>query len=49
MQRQIERCKTIVSGILLSAGEARGEAAGETTLHRLPRRPGGRVARARAA
>ena len=33
MQRQIERCKTIVSGILTAAGETRGEAAGETTLH----------------
>jgi two-component system sensor histidine kinase RegB len=34
MQLQLQRCKTIVSGILMSAGEARGEASGETTLHR---------------
>lgn len=34
MQMQLKRCKTIVSGILLSAGEARGEAPVETTLHR---------------
>ena len=33
MQRQIERCKSIVSGILTSAGETRGEAPVETTLH----------------
>ncbi|AMO22619.1 ATP-binding protein [Ramlibacter solisilvae] len=33
MQRQIERCKSIVSGILTAAGETRGEAAAETTLH----------------
>jgi two-component system sensor histidine kinase RegB len=33
MQRQLQRCKTIVSGILLSAGEARGEAPMQTTLH----------------
>ena len=33
MQRQLQRCKTIVSGILLSAGEARGEAPVQTTLH----------------
>ena len=33
MQRQIERCKAIVGGILSSAGEARGEAPVETTLH----------------
>jgi len=33
MQRQLDRCKEIVSGILLSAGEARGEAPGHTTLH----------------
>ncbi|HET7868020.1 MAG TPA: ATP-binding protein [Burkholderiaceae bacterium] len=32
MQTQLERCKAIVSGILLSAGEARGESSGETTL-----------------
>ncbi|HSV77868.1 MAG TPA: ATP-binding protein [Ramlibacter sp.] len=34
MQRQIARCKTIVSGILSSAGETRGEAPSETSLHR---------------
>ena len=34
MQRQLVRCKSIVSGILLSAGEARGEAPLHTTLHR---------------
>ncbi|HEX2011430.1 MAG TPA: ATP-binding protein [Roseateles sp.] len=33
MQIQLQRCKTIVSGILLSAGEARGEAPAETSLH----------------
>ena len=33
MQTQLQRCKTIVSGILLSAGEARGEAPVQTTLH----------------
>lgn len=33
MQRQLQRCKSIVSGILLSAGEARGEAPVRTTLH----------------
>jgi two-component system sensor histidine kinase RegB len=33
MQRQIRRCKAIVSGILMSAGETRGEAPEETTLH----------------
>jgi two-component system sensor histidine kinase RegB len=33
MQLQLQRCKSIVSGILLSAGEARGEAPVETTLH----------------
>ena len=32
MQAQVARCKTIVSGILLSAGEARGESSGETTV-----------------
>ncbi len=32
MDAQLRRCKTIVSGILLSAGEARGEAAQATTL-----------------
>jgi two-component system, sensor histidine kinase RegB len=33
MQRQLQRCKSIVSGILMSAGEARGEAPMRTTLH----------------
>jgi two-component system, sensor histidine kinase RegB len=33
MQRQIERCKAIVSGILTSAGETRAEAPVEMTLH----------------
>jgi two-component system, sensor histidine kinase RegB len=33
MQRQIARCKAIVAGILSSAGETRGEAPEETTLH----------------
>lgn len=33
MQLQLQRCKTIVSGILMSAGEARGEAPVQTTLH----------------
>ncbi|KAF1047807.1 ATP-binding protein [Xylophilus sp.] len=32
MQIQLERCKNIVGGILLSAGEARGEAPVQTTL-----------------
>jgi two-component system sensor histidine kinase RegB len=32
MQRQVSRCKSIVTGILLSAGEARGEAPEETTV-----------------
>ena len=32
MQAQLARCKTIVSGILLSAGEARGESSAETTV-----------------
>jgi two-component system sensor histidine kinase RegB len=32
MQAQLQRCKTIVSGILLSAGEARGESSAETTM-----------------
>lgn len=32
MQTQLTRCKSIVSGILLSAGEARGEAPVETTV-----------------
>jgi two-component system sensor histidine kinase RegB len=33
MQAQLLRCKTIVSGILLSAGEARGESSIKTTLN----------------
>jgi two-component system sensor histidine kinase RegB len=32
MQTQLKRCKSIVSGILLSAGEARGESAKRTTI-----------------
>lgn len=32
MQAQVERCKSIVSGILLSAGEARGESSVKTSL-----------------
>ncbi|MBB5202174.1 two-component system sensor histidine kinase RegB [Glaciimonas immobilis] len=32
MQTQLTRCKTIVSGILLSAGEARGESSVKTTI-----------------
>ena len=31
-QAQVARCKTILSGILLSAGEARGEAPAQTTV-----------------
>jgi two-component system sensor histidine kinase RegB len=33
MQLQVERCKTIVSGILMSSGEARGEGAWRTTVN----------------
>ena len=33
MQAQVLRCKAIVSGILMSAGETRGEAPTETTAH----------------
>ncbi len=33
MQLQLQRCKTIVSGILMSTGEVRGEASVATTLH----------------
>ena len=33
MQTQLQRCKSIVSGILLSAGETRGESSAATTLH----------------
>ncbi|MBU1357139.1 MAG: sensor histidine kinase [Gammaproteobacteria bacterium] len=32
MQAQLRRCKAIVSGILLSAGEARGESSARTTV-----------------
>jgi two-component system sensor histidine kinase RegB len=32
MQAQLQRCKSIVSGILLSAGEARGESLAKTTI-----------------
>ena len=32
METQLKRCKTIVSGILLSAGEARGESSAATTI-----------------
>ena len=32
MQAQVKRCKAIVSGILMSAGETRGESSEETTL-----------------
>jgi two-component system sensor histidine kinase RegB len=32
MQNQVQRCKSIVSGILLSAGETRGEASVQTTV-----------------
>ncbi|PZQ11952.1 MAG: histidine kinase [Ancylobacter novellus] len=34
MQAEVRRCKTIVSGILMSAGEARGEAPAATTMRR---------------
>lgn len=34
MQAQVQRCKAIVSGILLSAGEARGEESMQTTVCR---------------
>jgi two-component system sensor histidine kinase RegB len=33
MQAQVQRCKSIVTGILMSAGETRGEAPQATTLH----------------
>lgn len=33
MQAQVQRCKSIVSGILLSSGRARGESPTETTVH----------------
>lgn len=32
MQQEVQRCKTILTGILLSAGEARGESLAVTTL-----------------
>lgn len=32
MQTQLRRCKSIVTGILLSAGEARGESSAKTTI-----------------
>lgn len=32
MEAQVKRCKTIVSGILLSAGETRGESSSQTTV-----------------
>ena len=34
MQAQVQRCKSIVSGILLSAGETRGESSNQTTVCR---------------
>jgi len=34
MQAQVMRCKSIVSGILMSAGETRGDAPTETTVYR---------------
>ncbi|HEY8608290.1 MAG TPA: ATP-binding protein [Noviherbaspirillum sp.] len=33
MEAQLQRCKKIVSGILLSAGEARGESSARTTIN----------------
>lgn len=33
MQAEVERCKAIVTGILMSAGEARGEAPAITSVH----------------
>ena len=33
MQFQLQRCKTIVSGILLAAGEARGESSAKTSIN----------------
>lgn len=33
MQAEVDRCKTIVSGILMAAGEARGQAPELTSLH----------------
>jgi two-component system sensor histidine kinase RegB len=37
MQAEVERCKSIVTGILMSAGEARGQAPTQTTLVRFLR------------
>jgi two-component system sensor histidine kinase RegB len=34
MRAEVARCKSIVTGVLLAAGEARGESAGATTLFR---------------
>ncbi len=34
METQLQRCKAIVSGILLSAGETRGESSSATTINR---------------
>jgi two-component system sensor histidine kinase RegB len=33
MEAQLQRCKSIVSGVLLSAGQARGESSAKTTLN----------------
>ncbi len=33
MEAEVQRCKAILTGILVSAGEARGESAALTTLH----------------
>ena len=35
MQTQVQRCKAIVSGILMSAGETRGESSTRTTIRRI--------------
>ncbi len=37
MQKAIDRCKAIVTGILMTSGEARGEAPHPTTVHRFVR------------
>ncbi len=34
MQAEVQRCKAIVTGILMASGEARGEAAAATSVHR---------------
>lgn len=34
LEAEVRRCKSILTGILVSAGEARGESAAATTLHR---------------